>query len=46
MAVAHLGDEEFTQSPGLALFTLLAYIGIVAVVGAVTFQHRDIAAPT
>ena len=43
---AQLGDEDFTRSPALALFTLLAYIGIVAVVGAVTFQRRDIAAST
>ena len=43
---AQLDGEDFNRSPTLALLTLLAYIGMVAAVGAAAFQRRDIAAPT
>jgi len=43
---AQLEDEVFTRSPILALLTVLAYIAMVAVIGAATFHRRDIAAPT
>jgi hypothetical protein len=43
---AQLEDEDFTRSPTLALLTVLAYIAMVAVIGAATFHRRDIAAST
>ena len=43
---AQLEDEDFTRSPTLALITVLVYIAVVAVIGATTFQRRDIAAST
>lgn len=43
---AQLDGESFTRSPGLALATVSVYVAVVAIVAAVTFRRRDVAATT
>lgn len=43
---AQLDTESFTRAPGLAMATVIFYVGATALVAAATFRRRDIAATT